>query len=51
MIDRSFPAHGVIPAKAGTSVSERAAGAENRVSRFRGNDPVGNCTARVEENT
>jgi len=43
------PTHGVIPAQAGTSVSECAASTANRVSRFRGNDPVGNCTAPVEE--
>jgi len=46
-----YPSHGVIPAKAGTSVSERAASTANRVSRFRGNDPVGSCTAPVEERT
>ncbi len=46
---RFRPTPGVIPAEAGTSVSERTAGTANRGSRFRGNDPVGNCTAPVEE--
>ncbi len=41
--------HGVIPAKAGTSVSVGVESTTNRGSRFRGNDPVGNRLAHAEE--
>jgi hypothetical protein len=36
----SFQTHGVIPAKAGISVSRFRRTIANRDSRFRGNDPV-----------
>ena len=41
------PQLGVIPAKAGNSVCDCAAGQENRGSRFRGNDPVGPNLVRM----